>query len=298
MRRAAWVALGAPALAVAALWWLDLSPGFELHWPDRRPIGALFLSSSGHTSKTNPRGWLNDRALDVTTPEGRKRLQARMLDYAEQSVRILRAMNAQGMVVWDLEGQQANGYVGDPQQAESLAPEWRGILDAFFARFRKAGFRVGVTVRPQRYVAGRQEFTWDAAAVLRDKVRYANARWGATLFYVDSNRVGPIPFPRRVLAPAVQECPGVLLIPEHETLGAFAVAAPLWICGRDRWDLSPLARRVWPQAFRVVSLGDCRWEERREEWQAAVRAGDVLLFPGWFEARQNAFIRRLYGGGK
>jgi len=282
----------------AALWWAGLGVRFELEWPDRRPIGALFLSSSGHTSQTNPRGWLNDPRLDVTKPEGRKVLHMRFLEYAARSVGILREMNAQGMVVWDLEGQQTDGYTGDPRLAETLAPEWRGVLDAFFARFREAGLRVGVTVRPERYDGRRQRFAWDPARVLREKVGYARARWGATLFYVDSNRVGPVPLPAAVLRSVAKEFPDVLLIPEHEMPGDYAVAAPLWICGRSYGNLAPLVRTLWPRAFGVVALGDCRMEEHQEEWRRAVRAGDVLLFPAWFAARENAWIRELYEGAK
>lgn len=170
------------AVVVIGARWAGVGFRFELEWADRRPICDLHLSSSGHLSATNPRGWLNDPSLDVTTPAGVRAFHERLLAYAERSVAILREMNAQGMVVWDIEGQQDDAYVGDPRQAETLAPELVGVLDAFFARFREAGFRVGVTVRPQRYEGGRQRWAWDAAEVLGEKIRYARERWGQRCF--------------------------------------------------------------------------------------------------------------------
>lgn len=281
-------------VAFVAARWAGVGFRFELDWEDRRPICDLHLSSSGHLSATNPRGWLNDPSLDVTTPAGVRAFHERLLAYAGRSVAILREMNAQGMVVWDIEGQQDDGYIGDPRQAERLAPELVGVLDAFFARFREAGFQVGVTVRPQRYEGGRQRWAWDPAEVLGEKIRYARKRWGATLFYIDSNRLGPLPFDPGVVRRVARAHPDVLLIPEHETPAYFTFSAPLRIAGRDRVNQAPWARRIWPQAFSVVAASDADFARQGRELAAAVESGDVLMVHGWFWSEANERVRRLY----
>src|SRR5207248_647299 len=59
-----------------------------LEWPDRRPIAMLILASTGaeHHSATNPRGWLNNPKLDVTTTEGLAAFEKSILAWADRSV--------------------------------------------------------------------------------------------------------------------------------------------------------------------------------------------------------------------
>ena len=46
---------------------------FQVNWKDRRPIGAIFLASSGINVATNPRRWiLNEGNIDITShPQGK-----------------------------------------------------------------------------------------------------------------------------------------------------------------------------------------------------------------------------------
>ena len=88
--------------------------------------------------------------VDVATDAGRATLKKRLMDYADRSIRILKDLDAQGMIVWDVEGQEftyAVGYVGEPR---SLPGDIDAIIDEFFKKFTDAGLRVGVTIRPQR----------------------------------------------------------------------------------------------------------------------------------------------------
>src|SRR5262249_37195061 len=147
----------------------------------------------------------------------------------------------QGIIIWDLEGQefkQPFTYVGYPNKLPELAPEMDAIGDALMARIKGAGYRVGVTIRPQHFGTGAtlpatcvtdptyslwDKFillsapdpyrgyvcsapnTWEVSqangpvtqtsnpdygttlSLLQQKVAYAHSRWGATLFYIDSN---------------------------------------------------------------------------------------------------------------
>ena len=76
------------------------------------------------------------------------------MKWADRSIEVLKDTNAQGMIVWILEGEQypAINYVGDRHNFMTLAPEmeYRRAVDAFFRKFRDAGLRVGLTLRPQR----------------------------------------------------------------------------------------------------------------------------------------------------
>ena len=110
----------------------------------------------------NPRGWFNDGSLDIRTDDGRAKFAGALQKYAAESIAILKTANAQGAIVWDIEGQEyphKTTYIGAPQMIEALAPEMSDAVDAFFTSFRTAGLRVGVTVRPQRLTAvgGRME---------------------------------------------------------------------------------------------------------------------------------------------
>jgi hypothetical protein len=198
----------------------------HLEWKDRRPIGMLMLASSweGHKSKTNPRGWFNNPNIDVFSEEGKKKFKEYALNYARNSVNILKSINAQGMIVWDIEGEEyphAITYIGDPRMTKFLAPEMDEIADEFFKIFRDAGLRTGVCLRPTQIYYDENEKKWkhnsgaffpeknplnenylklkpdDIPYVyffpvverLSRKIEYAKKRWGCTLFYIDSNGI-------------------------------------------------------------------------------------------------------------
>ena len=306
---------GAPAEALTA----DVYAAFArahpstLHWTDRRPIATLFLASANLKIENNPRGWFNDKKnVDVTTPQGLAAFGARMLAYADKSIQIMREMGAQGAITWDVEGQQyphAISYVGDPQKLGELAPEMEAVADAYFARFRTAGLRTGVTLRPQAFafVEGRPrqvvlkdgQGRIDTAAVRRlldAKITYARQRWGCTLFYIDSNGGPSDPYPAEIFQRLAAAHPDVLLMPEHETLAYFSCTAPLITLQHLNQTSTPdLARRVYPSAFTVNLAADPKkLESRRDPLVRAVRAGDVLLFRGWFGDKANPMIREVY----
>ena len=100
-------------------------------------------------------------------------------------------MNAQGMVTWDIEGEQypqPTTYIGDPTQFSTLAPEMDGVIDQYFQTFSSAGFRVGICLRPQQLVfppgggAPTQTTVANPTQLLLNKISYAYKRWGTTPF--------------------------------------------------------------------------------------------------------------------
>ncbi len=271
----------------------------RLHWPDRRPIGVLFLASNYHSSATNPRGWFNDPSLDVTGPGGRERFRKALWKYTDRSLAILRRTGAQGVIVWDLEGEQfphKTTFIGDPRLVDRLAPEMAPVVDEFFARLRNAGLRVGVTIRPQQLVFGdngvpRQTPVLNMQRVLLSKIDYARAHWGATLFYVDSNYGMWRPDEWWQLRRVAEQRPDVLLIPEHHDLAYLSFCAPYVALRKGASAItSPWARKWFPDSFRVLEISDAS-----SDWAGILAArlnGDVLLFRAWFWSPECQFLEK------
>ncbi|MHC4250525.1 MAG: PA14 domain-containing protein, partial [Planctomycetota bacterium] len=198
--------------------------GAPLEWPDRRGIAMIMLSSSwsGHKSATNPRGWFNEKKVDVVSEAGRADFRRRAIQYAERSVKILKDMNAQGIIAWDLEGQEhphPTSFVGDPRLMKLLDPEMEDVADDFFKVFLDADIRTGICIRPTQVYYDRKKKQWRHGTgshgpernPLKDdfsdvwpkgtpwwrffpvvermcrKIEYAKRRWKCSIFYVDTN---------------------------------------------------------------------------------------------------------------
>ncbi len=195
----------------------------RLVWKDRRPIGAIFLPT-GKGPANNPRNWFKKQELDVKTPAGKAELRKLFMEFADRCVKELKRMNAQGMIVWDLEGGENPHpitYIGDPRMVKILAPEADAIYDEFFKKFRDAGLRTGCTLRPTQVYYNKEKKQWShgtgshgpernplkdnydkiwpkgepwwrfypVAERLCRKIAYAKKRWGCTIFYVDTNGI-------------------------------------------------------------------------------------------------------------
>ncbi|PYL71942.1 MAG: hypothetical protein DMF22_05555 [Verrucomicrobia bacterium] len=285
----------------------------QVNWNDRRPIGAIFLASSGINVATNPRRWImNEGKIDITTDLGKDVFRTALLKLADNSIKVLKDANAQGMITWDPEGQQFLGacYYGDPRLTPVLAPETelkgdRGMnaIDEYFEKFRQAGLRVGVCLRPQQItmVGGKPvqgpADSQHAAQVLKDKLAYAKKRWGCTLFYIDSTVVvtGESLNPE-VFKTVADAYPDVLLIPENESMRYFAYSAPLNSYMHHKVTSTPVgARTVYPKAFSVLLTSDAGYRpEDHDALLTAVRNGDILLFNGWFFNDGVTKIKKLY----
>lgn len=232
----------------------------QINWTDHRILGTAYLASSPQnaTDKTqpggfprNPRRYFNDSSVDVISQTGLQSFQNRMLAVARDNVTNAQKMNGQGVITWDLEGEQYpmdTSYVCSPDQIAAIAPEmestvldpsspYRGqkLDDAYFKTMTDAGLKVGVCVRPQQFVLsgdGRASQNYlstnqQVIANLENKIRYANSRWGVSVFYVDSS----VDVNGGTLDPAIfqqlsTDFPNVLLIPEESTPRYYAYTAP------------------------------------------------------------------------
>jgi len=284
---------------------------FRINWTDRRPIGAIFLSSSGINAATNPRRWiLNSGKIDITTDQGKGIFREALLGMADKSIKVLKDAHAQGMITWDPEGQEFPGacYYGDPRLTPTLAPETEfrdegmaSAIDDYFAKFRVAGLKVGLCIRPQQVtiIDGKpvQQAVDDehAAQILKEKIAYAKQRWGCTLFYVDSTATVGRPLSPDVFKDVADAYPDVLLIPENESMRYFAYTAPFNSYVHHKVTSTPAgARMVYPKAFSVLMAPDGDRPEDHTALLNAVRSGDILLFNCWYKNAGATKIKKLY----
>jgi len=284
---------------------------FQINWKDHRPIGAIFLASSGTNVATNPRRWiLNYGEIDVTTQQGKSAFREALLKHADKSIKALKKVNAQGMITWDPEGEEFIGacYYGDPLLVPTLAPEMefkndgaKSAIDEYFEKFRAAGLKVGVCIRPQQitmvdgkpvHQAAEDEH---AVQILRERIAYAKQRWGCTLFYVDSTATAYGALNPDVFKAVADAYPDILLIPENESMRYFAYSAPLNSYMHHKITSTPAgARMVYPKAFSVLMAPEGDRPEDHDALVTAVRRGDILLFNGWYAGNEADKIKKLY----
>jgi len=282
---------------------------FQVGWKDRRPIGAIFLAGGQINVPTNPRRWTFGE-IDVTNDKGKAAFRAALLKLADNSVQILKDIGAQGMITWDPEGEEFTGdcYYGDPRLVPTLAPEMefknddaKSAIDEYFEKFRAAGLKVGVCIRPQQiamldgrpvHQAAEDEH---AVQILRERIAYAKQRWGCTLFYVDSTATAFTWLNPDVFKAVADAYPDVLLIPENESMRYFAYSAPLNSYFHHKITSTPVgARLVYPKSFSVLMAPDGDRPEDHDALVSAVRRGDILVFNSWYMSEGAKKIKKIY----
>lgn len=298
---------------------------FALNWPDRRPIGAIFMARDNTKWKTNPRGWFNDEKVDVVSEEGRKAFRERLLKFADGCVAEVRKTGGQGVIVWDIEGDQmphAITYLGDPRVLPQEAPEMDAVADEFFKTFRDADLKTGICIRPSRVIPDghggwKHQQVDDPVGDMADKIAYAKRRWGCTIFYMDTNVLWPLHRAEddpsrgmwqgdaRLLTTAeiralCRRHPDVLIFPEFGHIGYRSVCGVYGeFSGENDSDkengprTSDEIRLVYPQACTVVNCKGDYLSYYRGLLKGALR-GDIHLFRGWFADTTNAQMRHLY----
>lgn len=315
-------ASGTPSEAMAAELYAGIAAAYpwKLRWDDRRPIGAIFLARDNTKWKTNPRGWFNDEKVDVTTDAGRAAFAKRLLETADRCIGVIKEAGGQGMIFWDVEGAEmphAITYLGDPRVLPQAAPEMDAQADAFFKRFTDAGLKVGICIRPSRVIPNPKggwmhQQVEDPVADMADKIAYAKKRWGAAIFYMDTNVTWKLRGPEdptrgmwqgdasllssRQIHELVTRHPDVLIFPEFGRFAYYGACMPYGELHRDGGDRGVPAgvRAAWPQAGRTIKIGDGDYLGFWDDMLAGALAGDIHLFRGWFGDTPNPFIRRCY----
>jgi hypothetical protein len=314
--------------------WAETWPP-QLNWTDRRAMGTVYLASSpaavnGNINQSggypnNPRRYFNDGKasdFDMTTPAGLALFQARILQQAAANVANARRLNAQGIVTWDIEGEQypqPTSYACSPDQIAALAPEMESVItdrsspfagmkldDAYFKTMTNAGLRVGVCVRPQQFTlkgdgTAQQNYLPDSAiaAELINKIRFAHSRWGATLFYVDSTveQNGAV-LDASILQQVAQSFRDSLIMPEESTPKYYAYTAPfLSFIDNAATGTDPMIRYFYPHAFSAILVNDAAastLEASRVQLTTSVAKGDVIMAHAGYWQANNRTIVQIY----
>ena len=285
----------------------------QMTWSDRRAIGTAYLASSpsGNSSEpggfpSNPRRYFNDPSVNITDAPGLQAFQDRMLAQAESNATNAHLLNAQAVITWDIEGEQypqSTSYVCSPDQVATAAPEMESIVtdsssgyqgekldDAYFKIMTNAGLRIGLCLRPQVFAiasdgtASQTYLSTNAAIIgnLEAKARFANSRWGATIFYVDST----VDTTGGTLDPAIFEqlitdLPGFLFIPEESTPRYYAYSAPFYSFIFHTTLGTPASTySYYPKAFGANLINDVSAStlaQYQSQLTQAVRQGDILM---------------------
>ena len=291
-----------------------------LDWKDRRPIGTLFLANPVTGWKTNPRGYLPGKGKDndVTTEAGLQAFGAGLMTYADTSIEILKEANAQGVIMWDLEGAEFHHpitYIAQPDKLGKIAPEMERFADEFFKKFSDAGFKTGITLRPTEVVPDPQKpGKWthievkDPVKLLDEKITYAKKRWGCTIFYLDSNvfakdwltpeqqkqMIGlDWVMPTQMLADLMQKHPEILIIPEWSGWQDYRYSAPYSAVNLGQSTTPPQVRAIYPNAFKVMSMSGRALEQRWDTYVQGVSGGDVFLFNCWYRTKELGLMKLL-----
>lgn len=287
----------------------------ELSWLDHRAIGTVYLASSPQGNPNQPGGFPNNPRryygdsnpsdFDITTTAGLAAFQARIIQQALSNVQNANQMGAQGVITWDIEGEeypQPTSYVCEPDEIAQEAPEMESVIsnsqspyagmkldDAYFSIMRQAGLRLGVCVRPQHFTIN-SDGTADqvtlpdgqVVAELVRKMQYAHDRWGVTLFYIDSNvDANGETLDAGIFQQVAATFPDSLVMPEHSTPKYYAYTAPfLSFLANTTVSTPPEVRYYYPYAFSVNLVNDVDASTLAENVPAlttAVAAGDILM---------------------
>ena len=146
----------AKTLAPEAFTSYAASNPYMVNWSDRRPIGRWFIAEGNHTSSTNPRGYLWDSSINVSNQSD---FSSRVLSQTDSIITRMNSMDPkpQGIIIWDLEGEEFGQYftyVGYPNKLHDMAPEMDAVADQMFSKFKNAGYKIGITLRPQDFQTG------------------------------------------------------------------------------------------------------------------------------------------------
>lgn len=284
-----------------------------LRWPDRRPILRLFFGGGLPIDQVLANRKDPANAKLPTEPD--PKFKHNTLNKIRNAIAAARHADAQGVVLWDLEGDRfphATTYIGDPRNMKWLHPEMDMIADEMFKLLDEAKLLHGVCIRPSRvdyrpekhivnhsYGQAKDPFT-----ELDDKIAYCRQRWGSRLFYIDTNffwrprppkdewQSGMIHF--SVLRRLMEKHPDILLIPEFGSTAYYGTATVYGEADLNTWGTPPLARRLYPESFRTVVIEDADPYENFDKFVWSVRERNVLMTFGIGTGGNVNACKRIY----
>ena len=136
-------------------------------------------------------------------------------------------------------------------------------------------------------------------SLLVDKIRYANRRWGCTLFYCDSNGDPNVPFDPAIFGQVTRKLAALhiqaLIMPEHQDTRYYAYTAPYDELRQNVAQTPEKIRDVYPGAFTSLYVPDGDVDKNRAALTEGVAHGDILLFRGWWPDTFNKDVTQIYG---
>lgn len=346
---------------MSAGWWRSAS----------QPIILLAEFLAEHTQVSypgNPRGLLPNtigNAFNATA------LRSALLDRADLVGAAANSAGAQGVLIWDLPGQEfghVTTYLGAPDELAAWAPELEAtvggvaIVDEYITRLKSYGIRVGTTLRPQHVRYGTslpalpdaaypigsiflltnatpphrawtvyQDATFplawydwslgggsgnqtgpgqepirttadrDAAkARIIARIAYCKARWGMSMFYIDSTtwEYGQSLEAAGFWDDIQAAHPDVLLMPENEDLGYGNYTVPY---GEYRFgDVGLGLNATDPNAMFALNFSSmpvAYWIEPFITYvKDQYKARRLIFIRHWGEADQQAHIDQIVAG--
>ncbi len=299
-----------------------------LDWPDRRPIGSMFINDKPLTREAIARRfrqWREQGPDSIPAPAVDEKYRAKMVKAFRSNLAACKHMNAQAMILWNMEGNtypHATTYIGDPRLLRVFNPQFDAVADELFALFTAAGVLPGICIRPSQItyeetggtpaVAQRYGPAKDPVPQLAKKVAYAKKRWGLRVFYIDTNifwrvrkgrfdkKTGALAFGSGVMKAGdwkqlLKQFPDTLFIPE------FAGSAEAFACVFDyqEYDMgfrgtSGRVRMIYPEACSMAVVEDASPFELFDVMVRNVRDGDILRTFSYGINRNVKMIRNIY----
>jgi hypothetical protein len=266
-----------------------------LNWRDRRPILRLFFNG-GLPPEQAIANLQNPDSAEL--PPVDPKFQAFVLERMKTCLEAAKAANAQGVLLWDLEGNtfpHPVTYIGDPRLIRLLNPQMEMVIDKAIKILKNAGLRVGMTIRPSHVVFSKEKGTAvhshgaakDPFLELDGKVAYAKKRWECTMFYVDTNffwrqygpeqKWQPGPIAPDVWQRLIAKYPDTLFIPEIADPADYRAAASYGEADMGDFGTPELIRAIWPNSFRVIAIEDADPFVNFDRFVACVRSKNVLM---------------------
>ena len=131
---------------------------------------------------------------------------------------------------------------------------------------------------------------------MQSKVQYAKQRWGATLFYVDSDLdyKGNMT-PAAVFQQLAQTFPGTMYFPEWKTPRDYAYTYGFLDSTNGVVSPVPLSMNLYPHAAGLIRVpDDANIGAMQNTLIQAVSAGNILLFDGWYRHPGNDVVSLIY----
>ncbi len=282
-----------------------------LAWEDRRPILRSFFG--GGLPKDEAVANLKNPDA-VVPPQPDEKFHAMLLKKIDGLIEASRTVDAQGMVLWDLEGgtfPHAITYIGDPRLVRLLNPQMDLFADEAIKKLKDAGLRVGITLRPSRVVydaeknSARHLHTGvEPLSELEAKIDYAKKRWGCTIFYVDTNFFWrPYGADKKFQSGRLTsdlwrklrtKYPDTLFIPEFTATGDYASVAGYGEADMGDYGMPAMAKALYPDAFRVIVIEDADPAEQFDRFVDALKNRNCLMTFGQGATNLNtAMIKRM-----